>query len=91
MVNSPRTLEACTRLGIDPSELYQISLEEFKQINHDVRLLSQNMIKYRYDAEERFRNETIEQVKKEREQIIKEIEEKNNEEENESITNGLCL
>ena len=30
MINSPRSLQACEQLGIDPSELYQLTLDKFK-------------------------------------------------------------
>ena len=30
-INSPRTLEACLRSGVDPAELYPKDLEEFDQ------------------------------------------------------------
>ena len=82
MINSPRTLEACTRLGIVPDELYQISFEDFKELNPDVRHLSQDMAKFRYDAEEKFRISSIDEVKEEREKIIQEEEEKNKDNEN---------
>ena len=32
MINSPRSLRACKELGIIPSELYKISIEEYKNI-----------------------------------------------------------
>ena len=63
MINSPRSLQACFKLGIDTSELYQITLDEFKELNPDVRHLPQDMIQFRYDAEEKYRNDSIEQVK----------------------------
>ena len=76
LINSPRTLQACFKLGIDPSELYQLTLEEFKLVNPDVRYLPQDMIKFRYEAEEKYRNDSINQVKEERQKIIEEEEEK---------------
>ena len=62
-LNSPRSLEACLHLGIEPAELYKLSLEKFKKKYPEVKKLSQELIKYRYDAEEKFRNETIKEVK----------------------------
>ena len=31
MINSPRSLRACEQLGVDPSELYQLTPEKFKE------------------------------------------------------------
>ena len=39
--------------------------------------LSQNLFDYRYEAEEKFRSETLAQVKEERKKIIEEQEKKN--------------
>ena len=78
MINSPRSLQACFKLGIDTSELYQITMDEFKELNPDVRHLPQDMIQFRYDAEEKYRNDSIEQVKEERKKIIEENKEKEN-------------
>ena len=69
IINSPRSLEACFRLGVDPPELYMISMDKFKELNPDVRKLSQKMQKYRYDEYDKFRNETITMVKEERQKI----------------------
>jgi hypothetical protein len=87
MINSPRSLEACLRVGIEPSELYKLNMNDFKKKYPDVKELSQELLKYRYDAEEKFRCETVEQVKKERNAIIesekKQEEEKKKKEEKE--------
>ena len=64
-MNSPRSLEACYRLGIAPSELYQITLEDYKIIYPDVRSLPKELQDMRYDAAEKYRNDSIEQVKEE--------------------------
>ena len=70
VINSPRSLEACLHLGIEPNELYILTMDEFKQKYPEVRSLNQELLKYRYDAEEKFRKETLEQVKEERNKII---------------------
>ena len=53
-----------------------------------MRHLPQDMIQFRYDAEEKYRNESIEQVKAERQKIIEEDtgedKEKKNEENKEA-------
>ena len=84
IINSPRSLEACFHLGIEPLELYKLSANDFKKKYPEVKQLSQDLFEYRYDCEEQFRNETIEKVKKERKAIIEQenrkIEENKNKE-----------
>jgi len=64
-INSPRTLEACLRVGVDPSELDAKERGEFfaKGLNKD-------MVSMKYQSYERKRLEKIEDVKKERDSII---------------------
>ena len=78
-INSPRSLEACLHLGIDPLELYKLSINDFKKKYPEVKKLSQDLFQYRYDCEEKFRNNTIEAVKKERNSIIEKENKKNEE------------
>ena len=87
VINSPRTLQACFKLGIEPSELYQITMDEFKLLNPDVRHLPQDMIQFRYDAEEKYRNDSIEQVKAERQKIIDEEANSDKDKENKNEEN----
>jgi hypothetical protein len=70
MINSPRSLKACQELGILPIELYQISIEEYKNRNKDSFTMDQKVLKYRYDGFEKFRNESINLARKRREIII---------------------
>ena len=56
------------------NELIQISLDQYKDKNPDIRNLDQNIIQYRYNAMEKFRLKSIEDVKKERQNIIDELE-----------------
>ena len=79
IINSPRSLEACLRVGVDPSELYKLNMDEFKKKYPDVKKLSQELLKYRYEAEEKFREETVKQVVAERNKIIEEENKKNEE------------
>ena len=62
-------------MGIETSELIQLNLEEFKIKHPDVRSLEPDMQKYRYNASEKFRIQTINLIKKEREKIIDEADE----------------
>ena len=73
-INSPRTLKACFHLGIEVEELYKQTFEEFKSKNNDLIHLSPEMLKFHYDGREKIRIKTINKVKKERENIIKEEE-----------------
>ena len=82
MINSPRSIQACKELGIIPSELYKLSMEEYKNkfgipINTD-----QKMLKLRYDGYERFRKESISLVVKRREVIISKEKERKIKEKN---------
>ena len=74
ILNSPRSLQACLQLGIEISELYQLNMDEFKKKYPEVKNLSDDLIQLRYDAEEKFRNDTIKQAKEERNKIIEENE-----------------
>ena len=75
LINSPRSIKACLHLGIEVSELIQQNLEEFKKTHPDVRSLDPEMLKYRYNAAEKFRIQSINLIKKEREKIIDEADE----------------
>lgn len=65
-VNSPRTLEACLRVGVDPSEL-----NAKKRGNFFSKGLTKDMVQLKYRSFERKRLEKIDDVKKERDAIIK--------------------
>ena len=69
-INSPRSLEAMKKLGIEQSELIKLSIEEFKAQNPDVKKLSKDLVKFRYEANEKYRNNTIDLIKEERNNII---------------------
>ena len=79
MINSPRSLQACEQLGVDPSELYQLTLDKFKIKYPELINSNEKLIQLRYEAEEKFREETIKQVKEVREKIIEESEKKKEE------------
>ncbi len=49
-INSPRSLEACLRSGLDPSELLPIPREDFVSSN-----LTEEMIDIKYESHERKR------------------------------------
>ena len=78
MINSPRSLEACRRIGVEPSELYQLNFEQFTKKYPDVINLEKKLFQFRYEAEEKLRKDTVEQIKLERKKII-EMEKKKEE------------
>lgn len=53
-INSPRTLEACLRSGLDPSELYPRSKRFFREKN-----LTPEMLNIKFDTFERKRHGKI--------------------------------
>ena len=79
MINSPRSLQACAQLGVEPSELYQLTIEKFKEKYPELINSNEKLIQIRYEAEEKFREETIKQVKEARNKIIEQSEKKNEE------------
>ena len=83
-INSPRSLKACLSLGIELSELYKISMDEFKNKYPEVKKLNEDLLKLRYDAEEKFRAETVKQAQEGRKKIIEEEEAKKNNKKNEN-------
>ena len=76
MINSPRSLKACEQLGVEPNELYKLTKEKFKEKYPELINMNEKLIQIRYDAEEKFREETIKQVKEARTKIIEEEEKK---------------
>lgn len=64
-INSPRTLEACLRSGLDPAELYPKSRNQFTS-----KSLTKEMIDIKFDAFEKKRLEKIHVVKTERNHIV---------------------
>ena len=88
MINSPRSLEACNLVGVEPSELYKLTLDQYKSKHPEVIGLTEKILQYRYDAEEKFRNDTIEQVKKMRQNIIQTKEKQKEKEESKTNRDG---
>ena len=73
-MNSPRSLEACRQLGINPQSLYYVKFKTFVQVNPDIIRLNKELQKKRFDNINNYREEMIEAVKSKREEIIKEEE-----------------
>lgn len=65
-INSPRTMEACLRQGLDPTELYPHEKESYRR-----KGMSDAMLDLAFANAERKRTIKVEDVKKERNAIIK--------------------
>ena len=63
LINSPRSIKACHRLGIAIEELYRQTYEEFKSKNPELTHLPQELLKFHYDGREKIRINTIKKVK----------------------------
>ncbi len=68
-ITSPRTMEACLRCGVDPSELYPVDKESLRR-----KGMTLDMLDLKYQNTERKRRMKIDDVKKERMTIIKFLE-----------------
>ena len=68
MLNSPRSLEACKRQGIDPAELDQVGESEIRQMIMK-REKKQNVPQIIVDI----RRQRVEEKRKEKIKIIKEV------------------
>ncbi|KAE8876978.1 hypothetical protein PF003_g38900 [Phytophthora fragariae] len=71
-VNSPRTLEACRRMGIKPSELLSKTVVEFleKGVNRKYSLVEKQAAVLRHEHFEQLRQQKLETIRAEREAII---------------------
>jgi hypothetical protein len=65
-INSPRSMEACLRQGLDPSELYPHEKESYRR-----KGMSDAMLNIAFANAERKRSTKLEDVKKERNAIVK--------------------
>ena len=65
-INSPRSMEACLRQGLDPSELYPLEKESYRR-----KGMSDAMLDLAFANAERKRTNKLEDVKRERNAIIK--------------------
>ena len=65
-ITSPRTMEACLRCGVDPSELYPIDKETLRR-----KGMTLEMLDLKFQNIERKRRMKIDDVTKERMNIIK--------------------
>ena len=72
-LNSPRSLEACRRQGIDPPELAFVPLKQFrKNLGVEAAALSGQILQLRFDHHEEKRQEKLRVLVEERQRIIEE-------------------
>lgn len=57
-INSPRSLDACRRQGIDPGELLYVPMEEYKQ-RAKRKNLNRDLFKLRWEHHEQKRKEKL--------------------------------
>jgi hypothetical protein len=73
VVNSPRTLDACRRQGIQPEELLYKSVYDFKKtLGLEANTLHKDQLQMRWSHLEQRRREKIKVIKEERAIIIME-------------------
>ena len=70
-MNSPRSLEACRQLGINPQSLYFVKYKTYLKTNPEIIRLNDELKKKRFGNINSYREEMIELVKQKREEIIK--------------------
>ena len=85
-MNSPRSLEACRQLGILPDELYYQDFDSFLRMNPEVIGLPKDIQKIRFENIDKYRKESIKMVISQREIIIKNKKERN---ENSNVNNNI--
>jgi hypothetical protein len=56
---SPKSIEACLKLGIDTKQLYYYDFITFKNNNPDIRTLAQDIQKLRWEHFNRLREQTV--------------------------------
>ena len=73
-MNSPRSLEACRQLGINPQSLYYVKFKTFVRTHPEIIRLNEELQKKRFNNINKYREEMIASVIQKREEIIKEQE-----------------
>lgn len=71
-LNSPKSIDACRRLGIDPNELHFIDFHQYKLVNQDILSLPREIQKMRWDQHEARRQAYLIAASELRDKIIEE-------------------
>ncbi len=69
-LNSPRSLEACKRVGIKPNDLMHMDLEVFRNSSQDLKHLPKEVLELRYSYVDKLRGENIKLCREERLRMI---------------------
>lgn len=72
ILNSPRSLQACRKIGVQPMELFFMDFYTFKNTNHEVKNIPREVQNLRYEHYEKLRQDTLAAVKDERRKMINE-------------------
>ena len=75
VINSPRSLESCLRLGIDTCELVTKDITDFRQ-----RFVPETVSKIKHEHYEKRRTESLNEAKRERKMIIAAVQREADEE-----------
>lgn len=78
VITSPRSLEACLRLGYDPKDLLPVPNEAFSKDRDGKRKLTPEEHKIKYEHFESKRKEQIRAIKEMREAIVRSANNDNN-------------
>ena len=71
-LSSPRSREACRRLGVQIKELYFTDFAQFRSENPGIINLSKEAQSLRWEHQEENRSDLVDMVRREREKIIHE-------------------
>lgn len=85
-ITSPRSLEACKKIGVEVKDLYFIDIDEFRNSNFELKHLNHDCLKMRYDHHEKLRKDLIVQVREERHKLIEDGEKKKSQSMNKSVS-----
>jgi hypothetical protein len=69
-LNSPRSLEACKRIGIKPNDLMHMDIEIYRNSSQDLKHLPKEVLELRYSYVEKLRGENINLCREERRRMI---------------------
>lgn len=73
-ISSPKSLEACKRQGVTPSELMFVDFETFRNSTFELKNMSKELVEIRFNELEKLRLDTIQKVAEARKKIAEEHE-----------------
>ena len=90
-LTSPRSKEACLRLGIQIKDLYFKDFQQFKADNPNIITLSKDAQNLRWEHYEESRQELIDMIKNEKNNIINEQMNESSKELEKKVKYIICL